>query len=108
MEVKLDKKTEKPLLSRTELEGVISFDASTPSRAEVRKKLADALKTDETLIAVKTIATSYGERSAKLSANIYKTKEDLEKFESKFIRSRHLSKEEKAKLKEAAKPADDT
>ncbi len=104
MEMKISQKTEKPLLSRTEMQGTISFEASTPSRLEVRKKISEALKVDESLVMVKEIATSFGEKSAKVTAHVYKTKEDAAKFEPKTVKNRHLSKEEKAKLKEAKKP----
>lgn len=86
------------------MQGVISFESSTPSRLEVRKKLSEALKADESLIMVKEIATSFGEKSAKVTAHVYKTKEDAAKFEPKPIMNRHLSKEDKVKLKEARKP----
>ncbi len=86
---------------------MIGFESFTPSRAEVRKKLSESLKADESLVMVTKIATSFGEKSAKISAHIYKTKEDAAKFETKTIRNRHLSKEEKAKLKEAKKPAEE-
>lgn len=107
MEMKISQKTEQPLLSRTELHGVISFESATPSRLEVRKKLSEAMKADESLIMVTDIATSFGEKSAKVTAHVYKTKEDAAKFEPKTIMNRHLSKEEKAKLKEARKPKAD-
>ncbi len=105
MELKISQKTEQPLLSRTELLGTISFEAVTPSRLEVRKKLSEAIKADESLVMVTNIKTSFGEKSAKVTAHVYKKKEDAAKFEPKAVRNRHLSKEEKAKLKEAKKPA---
>ncbi len=107
MEIKISQKTEQPLLSRTELLGTISFEAVTPSRLEVRKKLSEAIKADESLIMVTCIKTSFGEKSAGVTAHIYRTKEDAAKYESKPVKNRHLSKEEKAKLKEAKKPAEE-
>ncbi len=107
LEIKISQKTEQPLLSRTELLGAISFEAVTPSRLEVRKKLSEAIKADESLIMVTEIRTSFGEKSAKIRAHVYKTKEEASKFESKIVKDRHLSKEEKAKLKESKKPAEE-
>ena len=104
--MKISQKTEKPLLSRTEISGMLGFESSTPSRLEVRKKLSEALKADESLVMVTAIKTSFGEKSAEITANVYKTKEDAAKFETKTIKNRHLSKEERAKLKEANKPAE--
>jgi len=99
MEVKISSKTEQPLLSRTVLKGLISFDAETPSRSAVRKKLSEALKSEESLITITEIATAFGSRSANLTAHIYKSKEDIKKFESKTVLNRHLTKEEKEKVK---------
>ncbi len=107
LEIKISQKTEQPLLSRTVLLGTISFEAATPSRLEIRKKLSEAVKAEESLVMVTCIDTSFGEKSAKVTAHVYKTKEDAAKFESKAVSNRHLSKEEKAKLKEAKKPAAD-
>lgn len=103
MEIKIETKSEKPLLSRVELQGRISFEAVTPSRAEVRKKLSEALKVDEQLVAVTCIDTDFGQKAALVSANVYKSKDAFDKYESSVTKRRHLSKEEKAKLKEDAK-----
>jgi len=103
MEIKISNKTEQPLLSRTVLTGIISFDAATPSRFDVRKKLSEALKSDESLIAITKIATDFGSRSADVTVHVYKSKEDLSKFEPKTIMNRHLTKEEKEKAKEGKK-----
>jgi len=89
----ISSKTEQPLLSRTELSSVISFDAATPSRADVRKKLAEALNSQESLIAVTTIATDFGSKSARVTAHVYNSKEDMTRFESKAVLNRHLAKE---------------
>ena len=104
MELKISQKTEQPLFAREELHGIIGFDGATPSRAEVRKKLAESIKSDEGMVVVNLIDPDFGSKSAKLTAHVYKTKDDLEKYESKTTMYRHLTKEEKAKLKEAAKP----
>ena len=102
MEIKVESKSEKPLLSRVELKGRISFDSVTPSRTDVRKKLSDALKVDEQLVAITRIDTDFGQKAASVCANIYKTNDAFDKYESPVTKRRHLSKEEKAKLKEAA------
>lgn len=104
MEMKISNKAERPLLARTVVTGLISFDAATPSRLEIRKKISEAMKVDEGLVTVTNINTSFGSKSAKITAHIYSKKEDLDNYESKTVKNRHLSKEDKAKLKHA-KPA---
>ena len=101
MEIKMESKTEQPLLARTVLEGRISFEATTPSREEIRKKLSEAIKADESLVQVTMVKTDYGQKAATITAHLYKTKEDVSKYTSVRVRNRHLSKEEKEKLKAA-------
>lgn len=103
METKIENKTEQPLLARTVLEATINFDAATPSRADVRKKIAEAAKADESLVQVDIIKTEFGQRMAKVTAHVYRNKADVEKYASVRVKNRHLSKEEKEKLKAASK-----
>ena len=88
MDVKISEKNEQPLMSRTELRGTISFEAQTPSRAEVRKKIAESVKADESLVMLTRIRTAYGQKSAGVTAHVYKTKEDAKKFASGAILKR--------------------
>lgn len=90
IEVKISQKLEQPLLARTRLEGTISFEAATPSRAELRKKLAEALGANEESVAVTLIKTDFGQKAAKVTAHVYKSKEALEKYEAIKIKGRHL------------------
>ena len=95
LEMKISDKTEQPLLSRTELTGVISFDSATPSRTEVTKKIAESLKADLALVTVSSIDTDFGQKSAKVTAHLYKTKEDLDKYVSKTVKQRYAPKKSK-------------
>ena len=107
MELKISDKTEHSLLARTELNGLIAFDTTTPSRFDVRKKIAEALKSEASLITVTSISTTFGSKSAKIKAHVYKSKEDMNKFASKTVLDRHLTKEEKDKAKKGeAAPKD--
>jgi small subunit ribosomal protein S24e len=90
MDVKIISKTEKPLLERTELIGEIGFEAVTPSRVDVRKKMATALNVSEDLIVVTKITPMFGERKAKLAVNLYKKKECLQKCESPVAKERNF------------------
>lgn len=101
MEIKINEKTEQPLLSRTKVKGIAAFEAATASRQELRKKLADSLKTAESSIAVASIKPAFGERKAVFEAHIYKSAQDLEKFESVVVLARHGLREKKAKAGEA-------
>jgi len=104
LEIKISNKAEQPLLSRTELQGVVSFESATPSRIEIKKKIADALKSDASLITIISIKNYFGQKAARVTAHIYETKEDLEKYISKKVKNRNSPRKEKKE--EAEKPAD--
>jgi len=95
MNIKIIKKIERPLLERTELQGEMHFDGATPKRTELQKSLAAALKAPEDAVAVRRIYTNFGTRSAKFTANIYKTKEDLLKNELAIFINKGKPREKK-------------
>ena len=101
MKLEIKTKKENPLLSRIEISGTLEFDKATPSNDQVAQSIASQLKVDASLIKMKHIYTGFGERQAKFSAFVYKTKEDLDKIEPKP--KKQVEKEKKAA--EAAKKA---
>ena len=95
MNIKVIKKIERPLLSRTELDAEVHFDGATPKRTELLKSLAAALKVSEDIVIIRRIYTNFGARSAKFTANIYKTKEDLLKNELAIFINKGKPREKK-------------
>ena len=95
MNIKVIKKIERPLLSRTELEAEVYFDGATPKRTDLLKSLAAALKVSEDTVIIRRIYTNFGARSAKFTANIYKTKEDLLKNELAIFINKGKPREKK-------------
>lgn len=81
MELKIIKKKEEPLLSRTMVEAEITFEKTTPSGAEVKSRLAKDLGKDEKLIAVKGIHTYLGSKKAKNLSYAYEDEESLKRIE---------------------------
>ena len=96
MELKVINKTEQPLLSRTELAADVSYEAVTPSRADIKKSLASQLNTTENLIVLKKVDASFGGKKAKILANVYKKEEDMKRIETKPALTKGLPKEKKA------------
>ncbi len=94
MALKITTKKENPLIGRIEIKGEIVFQGVTPSNDSVQKEVADLMKADPSVVKVKSIYTVYGETKAVVTAYVYSTKEDFEKFEPK-------KKEPKAKAAEA-------
>ena len=79
------------LLQRHEVEANLEFTKETPSNAQVTAELAKQLKTEESLVIVKTIATAYAVQTAKVSAVAYENTESKGKYE---VMTKHLRKEE--------------
>ncbi len=91
-----------PLLSREEVQARVGFfGTSTPSRKEIRKSLADQLKKDPELIAIKNISTKFGASEAYISVFVYDNKEEMTKIEPESKREKEKPAEDK---KEEAKP----
>ncbi len=99
MEIEILGKVENLILNRIEIAAEINHEGKpTPTRAEIRKQLAAELGADENLLVIKKIETGFG-TSSKCDAILYKSREELEKTEAKYI----LKREEKSKPKEAPK-----
>jgi len=83
MNITITTETENKAMSRTELEGSISFTGKTPSADEVKKKIAEMKKAKEELVVVKNISTHFGEQTASLSAVVYTDKKKMDLIEPK-------------------------
>ncbi len=105
LQINIDSKDEKPLMSRTELKGLVAFDGSTPSRAEVRKEIAKAMKTQEENVVVESLATYYGDSKADLLAYVYKNADDAKAITHKHITKRNAVETKEEEKKEAPAPA---
>ncbi len=89
----IEKKENKPLF-RQEIIAKESYSGSTPSRKDLRKKIADNLKSKEDLVVIKKIDNSFGFSEARITAYIYSDQEKMKKIEPPYILSRGFSKEE--------------
>jgi small subunit ribosomal protein S24e len=100
MDIKIIYKKKAPLLSRTDYEIECTFDKSTPSKEEIKNKVAETLKSDKELVLIKKILNNFGERSVKIIAYVYNNKKDMLLIEPK------LKKKEENKPKETAEKAE--
>lgn len=104
MEIKILHKKENVLLNRTEIEADIEhFKEPTPTRAQVKEKLAAMLSADKDLIVIKKLEQTFGSVT-KCSAVLYKSRADLESSEQEHLLKRGVKKKEEAKPEE--KPAE--
>jgi len=104
MDLKITEEKETSLLSRKEIAADITFKGPTPSKEDVKKQLASSLKSDEKLIVIKNIITSFGSESAKVVAYMYMNEEDMKRIEPKVKEKKEAKpKEDKREEKEAPK-----
>jgi small subunit ribosomal protein S24e len=103
MEVKITSQKQNPMLKRTE----VAFQAeheqagSTPSRLEIRKAVASALKTDENVVFIKRFETKTGMCVATGIANVYDSVEQAKLIEPEYIIKRNAPPEKpKEEVKE--------
>lgn len=83
MELKIIDKKEQPLLSRTEIVAEAVFDAATPSKQDIKSKIASLVKSNENLVVVRHIYTEFGAKKAKILAYSYINDAELKKIEPK-------------------------
>jgi ribosomal protein S24E len=93
MEIKIASKKENRLLKRSEvvfnIEHAQGGGGSTPPRLEVRKALANLLKTDAELVFIKKLETKTGTHTALGVAHVYDSAEQSKLIEPEYIIKRH-------------------
>jgi len=106
LEVKIVQQQYNPLLKRKELAFEIKHEQTrgTPSRLEVRQKLAEQLKTNLELVFVKRFETKTGTMTARGEANVYDTVEQAKLVEPRHLIERNMPKEKKEAAEKAEEP----
>ena len=109
MEVKVVSEKQNLMLKRKEVNFQVEHGetGSTPTRKEIRKGVAVATKTNESLVFVKKFETKTGTLTAFGTANIYDTVEQAKLIEPEYIISRNIP-EDKIKETEEAKGTTET
>ncbi len=90
MEVYVENDRYNPLLKRKEVYCRLSFDGKTPSRAEVRAKIAGLMNAELERVVVDYIKTEFGKTEARCYVKIYDSVEDLKAIEEDHIIERNL------------------
>jgi len=94
LEVYVEKDRYNPLLKRREIYCRLGFEGKTPTRSEVRAKIAGLMNAEPERAVVDYIKTEFGKTEAKCYVKIYDTVEDLHKIEEKHIIERNSEKAE--------------
>lgn len=94
MEIKIVQDLDNKLLNRKELDFTVEYEGPTPSRADVKKKLAALLNTDIDLIIVQKIESEYGHQLVKGYAKIYESADRMKQIEKEYVLQRNVMPEE--------------
>ena len=95
MDFQVTHEEKKPLLHRKDVEARIAYEASTPSRADIRKAAAEKLKAKEEMLLVVKVLPEVGSPSAKVEIRVYDDAENMKKIEHEFQLTRHGLAEKK-------------
>ncbi len=100
LKIKILSQKHNPLLKRKEVTFEVDHreEGQTPSRLELRKNLANMLKTKLDLIFVEKVETKTGTMTAVGEANAYETPEQAKLVESKHIITRNALPEKPAEV----------
>lgn len=100
MEVRVESEKYNPLLKRKEVHIKVKFEEKTPTRKDLREKIAGLFSVGLERIVVDYIKTEFGKREAKCYVKIYDSAEDLKRLEEEHILIRNfpeLKKKEEQK-----------
>jgi len=98
MELKIDDKTDNKLLKRLEVAfTIVHKSEATPSRLDVRGKIAAKLSKDEKLVVIPKLVSRFGEGKSIGVAHVYKSEKDKVSIEPKYVLKRYEPKAEKEK-----------
>ncbi len=102
MNFKIVKEKENKVLGRKETIFEVTDAKTTPTRKEIRKRIAALKNSREELVSVIRIKQAYGEHRATGLAHVYSNEKALKKAEPDYIPKRE-SKEKEKKKEEAPK-----
>jgi len=95
MELEITGKKENKTLQRQEVEIEIKNTKLTPSRKELRPKIAALLGAKEELTVIEKIDHTFGTNQGKVKAHIYENEEVMKKTEPAHLIQRDLGKKKK-------------
>ncbi len=97
MEVKIVSRNRNPFFDREEVEFIVEHEGEgTPSRLEIRRKLAALLNVSLDQVFIRKVETEYGVGRSKCNARVYNSKDAALRFEPKHIIKRNIAEEEAA------------
>jgi small subunit ribosomal protein S24e len=92
MEIKVLEEKNNPLLQRREIQFNVSHNLGTPSREEIKGKLAAYLNSKPELVIIERMKSDFGRRETKGYAKIYESMDRLKSVETEHIIKRNEKK----------------
>jgi small subunit ribosomal protein S24e len=89
MDIKILKDKKNPLLNRRELDFLVKYEGSTPSRSDIRNKLAAMLNAPLELLIIQRIKTEYGMQEGKGYAKLYEDADRMKQVELEYVLKRN-------------------
>ena len=89
MDIKILKDKKNSLLNRRELDFVVKYEGSTPSRSDIRNKLAAMLNAPLELLIIQRIKTEYGMQEGKGYAKLYEDADRMKQVELEYVLKRN-------------------
>jgi len=103
MDFRIVQEKDNKVLGRKEIGFEVENSKTTPSRKELRKRIAALKNSKEELVSVASVKQCYGEHRSTGLAFVYKDIERLQRIEPEYLIKRESKK--KKEKKEAPKPA---
>jgi len=104
MELEVVSREKNPVLGREEVEFKVSEANVTPSRKELRSKLAALLNAKEEGVIIRFVKQPFGSHEVSGKATVYADEAQARKLEHKYIMNRNLGIKEDKSKKEAPAP----
>jgi small subunit ribosomal protein S24e len=89
MDINITKDNSNALLNRRELNVTIAFDGATPSRDDVKAKIAAILNAPLELVIVQKIENEFGKQELTGYVKIYETAERMKQIEKDYVLKRN-------------------
>jgi small subunit ribosomal protein S24e len=89
MDIRIIKDNKNLLLNRRELDFIVKYEGSTPSRNDVKNKLAAMLNAPLALLVIQKIKTEFGMQEAKGYAKLYEDAARLKEVELAYVQKRN-------------------
>jgi small subunit ribosomal protein S24e len=89
MDIRIIKDKKNLLLNRRELDFIVKYEGSTPSRNDVKNKLAAMLNAPLALLVIQKIKTEFGMQEAKGYAKLYEDAARLKEVELAYVQKRN-------------------